>query len=128
MTVTARFFVQNVEPNEYNKGASTVRLSAVCRGSHNKEWAAATPAGWMEMTILNPKATSQFVLHEEYEVVFRRVAKPEQGDGHEPQVDYAPYDVEKSNPVCGFCGMFPVKAEDGSLDWTNHEMFYGKAD
>lgn len=124
MTVTARFFVQNIEQNEYNKAASTVRFSAVCRGSHNKQWAAATPSGWIEMTILNDKAASQFVLHEEYELTFQRVSKPEQGDGHEPRVDYAPYDVEKSNPICELCGMFPVKNEDGSLDWSAHQEFY----
>lgn len=128
MAVIGKFYVSNIEPNEYVEGAAVVRLGAVCRGSQNKSWAAATPSGHIEMTILNSKATEQFVLHDEYEVVFRRVAKPEPGDGHEPQPDYPPYDTEKKYPQCGFCGVYPVHQEDGSLDWSSHEELYGKKD
>jgi len=122
MAVSAKFYVTSVEETDYG---TAVHLGAVCRGAHNKEWAVATPAGNMTMTIRNEVAAEQFKLHEEYEVLFHHVPKPQPGDGHPIVEDYPPYDKERKYPQCGFCGMYPKTLEDGTKDWSAHEEFYG---
>jgi hypothetical protein len=124
MAVSGKFYVTRLEQTDYG---TQVYLGAVCRGSQNKAWAQATPSGNITMNIRNEVASEQFVLHEEYEVIFTHVAKPKPGDGHALEIEYPPYDTEKKYPQCGFCGMYPVKRndQDGELDWSAHEEFYG---
>lgn len=123
MAVSGKFYVQNVESTDYG---TQVSLGAVCRGAHNREWAVATPSGNISMNIRNEVAAEQFLLHEEYEVVFRHVAKPAPGDGHALVIEYPPYDTEKKYPQCGFCGLYPARDGD-DLDWSAHDEMYGAA-
>jgi hypothetical protein len=81
MTVRAKFYVSKVDAPE-GSTAAQVHLGAVCRGVENAMWAQYTPAGSIQMSIKNDLATEQFQPGEEYEVTFRRVAKPALGDGH----------------------------------------------
>lgn len=131
MNVAARFYVQAVE--EYpGSTASTVRLGAVCRGSHNAQWASATPAGQIQMTIRNDLATAQFVAGKEYEVTFREVKAPAPGDGHKVR-GY----VNSSGYIsCGECGTIPTVPEGTPygptgqlapelLDWSAHDAMFG---
>lgn len=73
--VVARFYVSGLERNAYQKDATIVKMQPVCRGDHNKTWAAATPAGQIQMTILNASAAAVFAerLGEEFEVLFTPV-------------------------------------------------------
>ena len=61
--VKAKFFVSGAEHSpgqdpEHMQG--TVKLSAVCRGAVNSEWAAATPSGSVTMYVNNPSAFRWF--------------------------------------------------------------------
>lgn len=49
MTVRARFYIQSFTLNAGD--TSTVRLSAVCRGKENADWAKHTPSGNLEMSL-----------------------------------------------------------------------------
>lgn len=60
MAVAAKFFVASITRNSYNRTAAEVKLSVVCRGDENKEWAAATPSGSATLTIGNPAAVEMF--------------------------------------------------------------------
>ena len=60
MSVQARFFVQSITRHAYNPGAGQVKLAAAARGKENASWAAATPAGNIDMTISNPDAMAWF--------------------------------------------------------------------
>lgn len=135
MTVSARFFVSSVERPD-GQPAGRVYLGAVCRGAHNREWASATPGGNITMTIRNGAALDQFVQGEEYEVLFRQVEKPRPGDGHPFAPERTAYELGKiaedpswadSNPAnqCGFCGVYGVLREDGTLDSSVHDSLYG---
>lgn len=55
--VRAKFFVQSISRTTYG---GQVKLQAVTRGQDNKEWAAATPSGSIDMTILNEVALAVF--------------------------------------------------------------------
>lgn len=55
--VRAKFFVTSIARTTYG---GTVRLQAVTRGKDNAEWAAATPSGTVEMTVLNEVALAVF--------------------------------------------------------------------
>lgn len=70
--VEARFFVSGYQRRAYDKDATEVTLVAVSRGEHNKNWARATPAGQITMTIKNESAASWFVgrLGDEIAVTF----------------------------------------------------------
>jgi hypothetical protein len=70
--VEARFYVSGYERTAYDPDATTVKLVAVSRGEHNKNWARATPSGQITMTIKNESAASWFVsqLGAEIAVVF----------------------------------------------------------
>lgn len=109
-----------------------VYLMPVCRGVENREWAQATPAGEMRMLIQNAAAREQFVYGEEYEVIFRHVAKPAPGDGHEVDVveqygwNPATGQNDKVYWVCGTCGSYARLADDGQPDWSAHEEMFGK--
>lgn len=60
MAVAAKFYVASITRHSYNKGAAQVVLQVVSRGEENKEWASATPAGKVELSIGNPDAVAQF--------------------------------------------------------------------
>jgi hypothetical protein len=78
MGVRAKFYCYSVTQS-VNGGQVT--LQAVCRGEDNKKWAAATPSGKIEMTILNEVATEQFVAGEEYFIDFTPAPKGKEGMG-----------------------------------------------
>lgn len=63
VSVRAKFFC--VEATKRIHG-STVILQPVARGEENKLWAAATPSGRLEMTILNDVAAEVFEPGNEY--------------------------------------------------------------
>lgn len=99
MSVRAKFFVSKLD-NPEGASAAQVGLSAVCRGVENSLWAQATPAGSISMHVKNDPAFEQFEMGAEYEVTFRKVARPTPGDGHQI--------VEAVNMhggiVCEICG------------------------
>lgn len=76
MQVLARFYVAEIIQRSYDRGARTVKLQAVSRGTENKEWAAATPSGNIEMVINNAAAASQFELGREYLITFELAPNP----------------------------------------------------
>ena len=98
MAVVARFYCQS--KTFYAADNGSVKLAAVCRGDHNKEWAAATPTGTFEMTINNPHALAAFEPGREYEITLVpvRVATPD--DGHAFRQSTKGY----QGTVCGECG------------------------
>lgn len=76
MSVRAKFFVRAIE---LTTGSVTVKLSAVCRGEDNKEWAQYTPAGSIEMNIKNELASDQFKPGDEFYVTFDQAPKGKEG-------------------------------------------------
>lgn len=60
MSVKARFYISEVTRRAYNPDHVQVTLQAAGRGEENKDWAAATPSGQIQMTINNPAAASFF--------------------------------------------------------------------
>lgn len=78
MTVRAKFWVREKVENPHQ---TVVKLAAVCRGEDNKAWAAATPVGSIEMTVLNKVAADALVTGEEYFVDFTPAPKGEEGMG-----------------------------------------------
>jgi hypothetical protein len=59
--VEARFYVAGYRRRSYDPDATEVELVAVSRGEHNKNWARATPAGNIKMTIKNEGAAAWFI-------------------------------------------------------------------
>ena len=57
MGVRAKFYVSEIS---YGASGGKVILIPVCRGDENKSWSQATPAGRLEMSILNPPALEWF--------------------------------------------------------------------
>lgn len=82
MTIRAKFYVSTLVNSE-GATAAQVQLHAVCRGIENAMWAQATPSGTISMNVKNDAAFEQFEQGAEYEVTFRKVARPTPGDGHE---------------------------------------------
>jgi hypothetical protein len=124
MSVIAKFYVQKLTRHEGAPTADKLEMGAVCRGPQNKAWASATPWGTITMGVLNEAATDYFIEGEEYEVVFRHVAKPTPGDGHEPIPAHPPWDYEKVSPECEFCGL--GLGIHGDYDGTaKHAEIYG---
>ena len=76
MSVRAKMFVSEIRHNTYGGG---VKLSAVCRGADNKEWAAATPAGSIDLSINNELALNFFKPGDEYFVDFTPAPKGQEG-------------------------------------------------
>jgi hypothetical protein len=76
--VEARFYISGYTRSAYDPGATTVKMSVVSRGEHNKNWAAATPSGQIEMTVKNESAAAWFVnrLGAEVAVTFAEVPDP----------------------------------------------------
>lgn len=105
MSVRAKFYVSNLE-NPEGAAAAQVQLHAVCRGVENAMWAQATPAGSITMHVKNDPAFEQFEKGAEYEVTFRKVAKPAPGDGHA----IVPAANMHGGVVCEVCG--------AHLGWT----------
>jgi hypothetical protein len=104
--VTARFYVAEIHQHAYGpKGSGTVVLQAVSRGDQNKDWASATPAGKIEMTINNPPAFAWFKdrLGEDVSLGFAaaQIFHPE--DGHPYRESEAPPGSAYSAPNCGDC-------------------------
>lgn len=77
--VQARFYVAGYERFSYDAGSTLVKLQAVSRGEHNRDWAAATPSGQVTMTIKSASAASWFTerLGKEVSVVFTEVPDEE---------------------------------------------------
>lgn len=118
--VVAKFYVSKVDRHEGAPTASGVHMGAVCRGKENAGWASATPSGHIDLGILNDKATDYFEEGAEYLVTFKRVDKPEPGDGHAPNIVQT-----EGYPMCAFCGMYGEKQDDGSFAWDAHQRIYG---
>lgn len=126
MTVAARFFVSSIG-KQSGSTANHVQLGAVCRGAANSEWSSATPAGSISMHIRNDAAFEQFEQGAEYEVTFRKIEKPVEGDGHSVQAFRPSY---SSHLQCGVCGFYPAgdngpDATPESLDWSKHDEHFG---
>jgi hypothetical protein len=77
MSVVAKFFVQTITEHSHQIGSKQIVLAAVTRGEENKEWSKYTPSGKIEMSILNPGASDQFVIGEEFLVTFEHSPKPD---------------------------------------------------
>ena len=58
MAVQAKFYV--AETTKFSNEWGKVVLRPVTRGEANKDWAAATPSGTIEMSITNPPALKWF--------------------------------------------------------------------
>lgn len=99
--IKAKFFVSNTTAPE-GSTAGKVNLSAVCRGVENSLWSQATPCGSIEMHIKNDAAFEPFAVGDEYEVLFRKVTKPQHGDGHPP----IPVLSQQGWYLCETCGMY----------------------
>ena len=76
MTVRAKFYVYEIRQTP---GQATITLNPVCRGEDNKRWAAATPSGKIEMTILNKLAVEEFEVGKEYYIDFTPAPQGEEG-------------------------------------------------
>lgn len=79
-STVARFYVSGYEINSYDPDAVQVKMQAVTRGEHNKNWAKYTPSGSITMTIKNPLAAQTFIdrVGREFEVLFTPVEKEDQ--------------------------------------------------
>lgn len=138
--VRAKFYASKVE-NPDGATAAQVHLGAVCRGVENAVWAQATPSGSIQMSVLNTPAFEQFEQGAEYEVTFRKVAKPMPGDGHEI-IEVAD---KYGRIVCERCGALtlgytdeavtqsPHLADYNTPEWraeqrAKHDEIYGKSD
>lgn len=73
MSVIAKFFC--AEKTETTSGIR-IKMHPVSRGEENKTWAAYTPAGTLEMGVLNPAACEAFVVGQEYFLTFELAPKP----------------------------------------------------
>jgi hypothetical protein len=74
--VRAKFYVIEVGRTI---GGGKVVLQAVSRGQDNKEWAAATPNGRVEMSIKNDLALDFFDVGDEYYLDFSKAEKGVEG-------------------------------------------------
>lgn len=84
MSVTARFYVDQVTKRAYNPKHVSVTLRAAGRGDENKAWAQATPTGTIELTINNPDAAAFFEqrLGRDVGLVFTDLGEPRQASQH----------------------------------------------
>ena len=120
MRVSSKWYVIDVEGQK-------VTLRPVVRGVENREWASATPGGFMEMYISNPAALAQFIKGEEYTGLFEHCAKPAPGDGHpvkQLEQKYAGY-PDKIYFVCETCGSYASLNDDSTPNWSRHEELFG---
>ena len=69
MAVTAKFKVSRISKMDW---ATEVELTPDYAAGRNKEWAAATPAGMIRMTIRNEVAADQFSEGDPFTVTFER--------------------------------------------------------
>lgn len=86
MTVTARFYVDQIIHRAYNPSHATVMLQAAGRGEQNKAWAQATPSGTIEMSVNNPAAAAFFrdMLGRDLELTFTPVGEGRYESPHAP--------------------------------------------
>lgn len=68
MTVTARFYVDEITTRAYNPSHVNVTLRAAGRGEQNKAWAEATPTGTITLTVNNPDAAAFFQAHQGHDL------------------------------------------------------------
>ncbi len=135
MSVTAKFHCQNITPTiEENPGAHSrvVTFGAVCRGAANRDWASATPAGSITMTIRNDHATAQFVKGEEYLLTFEHAPKPVPADGHKAQPGPTSWQKDEGAAceVCGIPGTYHNENGQWWYEWDEaaqkrHDEAYG---
>lgn len=82
-TIKAKFVAASVLDNQYESGKKDVTLLAVTDGSEeNKAYWAATPAGSINLSVLNPEA--EFEAGAEYYVEFTKVEKTEEQNTEKP--------------------------------------------
>lgn len=72
----AKFYVRETGKSVYG---GFVKLSVVCRGKDNSEWAAATPVGEISMTVKNEAALAGFEPGDEFYVDFTPAPKGQEG-------------------------------------------------
>lgn len=65
--VQCKFRVSQITQNEYSPEAKQIRMTAV----NSEPFGQYTPAGSIDMQILNPEAAKQFELGKEYIVEFK---------------------------------------------------------
>lgn len=124
MSVSAKFYVSQPLPSD---APQLVRMTPVCRGIENRDWASSTPGGSLTLYITNEAAREQFVVGEEYEAVFTHRPKPAAGDGHpvDHYEDHPAYDPSKTLHICKTCGSYASLNEDGTPDWSKHDEIFG---
>jgi hypothetical protein len=77
--VEARFYVAGYERFSHDPDSTQVKLQAVTRGEHNKNWAKYTPSGSIQMTIKNESAADWFVGQLGKEIAVRFSPAPADG-------------------------------------------------
>lgn len=70
MAVTARFKVNRKTEMDW---ATEVEMTPDYAQGKNAEWAAATPAGMIRLTVANDVAAEQFIEGKGYEIVFTQL-------------------------------------------------------
>lgn len=60
MSVSARFWIDEITTRGYNPAHAEVVMRPTCRGEENRAWAQATPSGEIKLTINNPDAVEFF--------------------------------------------------------------------
>ena len=112
MAVKAKMYLSNKTANEA-QSSTTLSFGAVCRGAANREWASATPAGSLTMTVRNEAAVAQFEVGQEYYLTFEPAEpKPVRHDGHQAKPGPLPY----PGIACEICGLGGSWA-DGQYTW-----------
>jgi hypothetical protein len=77
MGVRARFYIASITQTI---SGHTVRLQAVSRGEHNKNWSKWTPSGTLELTINNDDAMPFF------QKIMDQARNPQEGKAYFPEV------------------------------------------
>jgi hypothetical protein len=125
--VLAKFYIAEV--TKFPGGGGRVKLSAASRGARNAEWASATPAGSMELTINNEPALDFYAVLVERarasgsaippEVMIQMVPADDglPGDGH----DFEPIDLpgHYNHGRCAACGL-------GKDDLVNAQGYFAR--
>jgi hypothetical protein len=104
--VHARFYVAEATLTAYGpKGSGKIKLQAVSRGDQNKQWAEATPAGTVEMSINNPAAFAWFagLIGDDLALTFVPVPVLRPDDGHAFRLSTAAAGTAYGPPYCGDC-------------------------
>lgn len=83
--VRAKMYVDHVD---YHAWGVNVTLRVVSRGEDNKRWAAASPAGTLEITIKNEAASDQFAPGQEWFIDMLPVPDDQHGQEGMGDVDF----------------------------------------